>query len=259
VPLAPKTPETAAREIFGRRAAHYTTSAAHTDPQVLARVVELAAPERDWSVLDVATGSGHTALALAPHVAVVTGSDLTPAMLAEAQKLQSSRTIANVSWHLSDVHRLPFADGSFDLVTCRRAAHHFARINQALAEMKRVLRPGGRLVIDDRSVPEDDFVDACMNELDRYHDESHVRQYRASEWRRMLEALGLVVEAVELYLKHRPLTSLTQDVSKENVRRIHQVLDRLNDAQRETFNLLQGEGQLYLNHWYVMVAARRLE
>jgi ubiquinone/menaquinone biosynthesis C-methylase UbiE len=259
VSLTTKTPEKAAREIFARRAAHYTTSAAHTDPQVLARVVELAVPKSDWSVLDVATGTGHTAFALAPHVAVVTGSDLTPAMLVEAQKLQASRAVANVSWHLSDVHRLPFADGSFDLVTCRRAAHHFARIHQALDQMKRVLCPGGRLVIDDRSVPEDDFVDACMNELDRYHDESHVRQYRAGEWRRMLEALGFVVEIVEPYLKHRPLTSLTQDVSKENVQKIHQVLERLSEAQKRVFNLVELQGRRYLNHWYVMVAARRLK
>lgn len=247
--------ERAAKRIFGARATHYTTSAAHTDPQVLARVVELSRPEPDWRVLDVATGTGHTAFALAPYVAFVTGSDLTSEMLAEAETLQIERSISNAAWHLSDVHALPFPDACFQLVACRRAAHHFSHIDQALAEMKRVLAPGGRLVIDDRSVPEDDFVDACMNELDTYHDESHVRQYRPSEWLRMLEALGLVVEAVEPYTKHRPLSSLTKDVSPENVRKIHQVLDRLDESQREAFNLAEVDGELYLNHWYVMIAA----
>src|SRR5512143_1205077 len=160
-----KTPELAAREIFGERAAFYTKSAAHTDPQVLARVVELAAPQTAWSALDVATGTGHTAFALAPRVARVVGTDLTPQMLAEGEKLARERGAANVHFGLADVHALPFGDGAFHIVTCRRAAHHFSNITLALQEMKRLLRGSGRLVIDDRSVPEDDFVDECMNEM----------------------------------------------------------------------------------------------
>jgi len=251
-----KTTEETAKQIFGERAAAYTTSAAHKDPQVLARVVELASPKPDWSALDIATGTGHTAFALAPYVASVIGTDLTPEMLAEAKRLGAAQSIAGVEFCLADAHNLPFADGSFDLITCRRAAHHFSRIAQALREMRRVLRAGGRLVIDDRSVPEDDFVDACMNELDRYHDESHVRQYRASEWRRMLDEAGFAVETAEPYTKHRPLTSLTDGVSEENVRKIHEVLSRLNVRQTEALNLKEVGGQPYLNHWYVMLSAR---
>jgi len=252
-----KTPEQAVREIFGERAAFYTTSASHTDPQVLARVVELAAPQADWSALDVATGTGHTAFALASHVARVVGTDLTPEMLAEGEKLAHERGIPNVRFCLADVHALPFDDATFDLVTCRRAAHHFSDIGRALREMRRVLRPfgSGRLVIDDRGVPEDDFVDACMNELDRLHDESHVRQYRPSQWERTLAQIGFVVESIEPYTRHRPLTSLTDDVSPENVRRIHAILGNLDPEQREKLNLVNVNGQLYLNHWYLTLSA----
>ena len=234
----------------------YTTSTAHTDPQVLARVVELAAPQAVESALDLATGTGHTAFALAPYAARVVGTDLTPQMLAEAERLAHDRAIHNVCFCLADVHGLPFADGAFEIVTCRRAAHHFSDILRALREAKRVLRAGGRLVIDDRSVPEDDFVDEHMNELDRLHDESHVRQYRPSEWARMLTACGFAVESVEPYIKHRPLTSLTDGVSKDNANKIHAFLDGLNVTQRQAFNLVKREGQLYFNHWYVMIAAK---
>ena len=251
-----KTPELAAREIFGERAAFYTKSAAHTDPHVLARVVELAAPQTDWSALDVATGTGHTAFALAPRVARVVGTDLTPQMLAEGEKLARERGAANVQFGLADVHALPFDDGAFHIVTCRRAAHHFSNITLALQEMKRVLRGSGRLVIDDRSVPEDDFVDECMNELDRLHDESHVRQYRPSEWGRMLEEAGFTVETVELYTKHRPLTSLTEGVSPEKAQKIYSIVGSLNDHQRQAMNVVEKDRQLYLNHWYVMLSAR---
>jgi len=249
--------EEAAKRIFGERAASYTTSAAHADEQVLARIVELAGPQPHWMALDIATGTGHTALALAPHVASVIGFDLTPEMLAEAGKLRAARGVGNVTFREGDVHALPFPDASFDLVTSRRAPHHFSNIKAALREMRRVLRPGGRLLIDDRSVPEDDFVDACMNELDWYHDESHVRQYRPSEWRTMLGEAGFAIDFAGLYTKHRPLTSLTKDVRQENVRKIHTRIKALNEQQRQALNLADVNGELHINHWYVLLAATR--
>jgi ubiquinone/menaquinone biosynthesis C-methylase UbiE len=252
-----KTTEQEARRIFGQRAARYTTSAAHTDPQVLARVVELAAPQGDWLVLDVATGTGHTAFALAGHVRAVVGIDLTVEMLRESEQLRAARAISNVAFGLADVHHLPFAAESFHLVTCRRAAHHFSEIGQALIEMHRVLRVGGRVVIDDRSVPEDDFVDACMNRLDRYHDESHVREYRPSEWEWLLEDHGFAVEAVEGYVKHRPLTAFTTDVSPENVRGIYELVNGLTPDQRAALSLREVDGELHLNHWYVMIVGTK--
>jgi ubiquinone/menaquinone biosynthesis C-methylase UbiE len=250
-----ESPESKARQIFGERASFYTTSATHTDPQILARVVELVQPRPDWVALDVATGTGHTAFAVAPHVTRVVAIDLTPQMLAEARRLQIERNIPNVEFRVADVHDLPFDSASFDLVTSRRAPHHFSDIAKALREIRRVLRPGGRLVIDDRSVAEDDFVDQVMNELDVYHDESHVREYRPSEWRHMLTECGFAVDAVEPYEQHRPLTSFTARVDAANVARIHARLDSLTPQQRSTLKLADVNGEPYINHWYVMLAA----
>ena len=250
-----KSPEESAREVFGRRASTYTTSACHTDPQVLGKVVELSGARPDWRALDVATGTGHTAFALAPAVAFVIGVDLTPEMLLEARQLGVERSIANVTFQIADARHLPCPDASFDLLTCRRAAHHFSDIAAALREMRRALRPGGRLVVDDRSVPEDDFVDSCMNELDRFHDASHVRQYRPGEWRAMLEEAGFQVESVDPYTRHRPLASLTDGVSEANVRRVIETLDRLDELQRRALNLVEVGGVTHINHWYVMTSA----
>lgn len=107
-----------------------------------------------------------------------------------------------------------------------------------------------------RSVPDDDFVDACMNQLDRYDDESHIREYRPDEWRQMLETGSFLVDTVEPYTKHRPLTSLTDGVSPENLRKIQTRLDHLNARQRAALNLVEIDGQPHLN-WYVLIAAKR--
>ena len=249
--------EERAKAIFGRRADLYTTSAAHTDREVLARLVQLAAPRADWRVLDVGTGTGHTELAFAPHVREVLGVDLTEEMLREAESLARERGVENVTFRSADVHRLPRElDASFDLVTCRRAAHHFSDIGRALAEMTRTLRPGGLLLIDDRSVPEDDGIDELMHRLDGLHDRSHVRQYRPAQWRGMLERAGLTVEVVEPYTRHRPVTSLTDRVAPEDVTRIHAILDGLSAEERTKLNLETVDGELRSTHWYVIVAAR---
>jgi ubiquinone/menaquinone biosynthesis C-methylase UbiE len=244
-----------AQQVFSQRAAFYTTSAAHTDKFVLDRVVELAKPQRQQVALDVATGTGHTAFALAPFVREVVAVDVTIEMLIEARKLKAERGVSNVEFRLADVHELLFDDRSFDVLTCRRAAHHFSNIDKSLDEMKRVLTDGGRLVIDDRSVPEDDLVDVTMNRLDWLHDESHIRQYRASEWERMLIEVGFNVETIESYTQHRPLSSLTDNVDPQNVAEIRAIITALNESQRKAMNVIEKGGKIYLNHRYVMIAA----
>ena len=250
--------EERARAIFGERADLYTTSVAHTDREVLDRLVKMADPKADWRVLDIGTGTGHTALAFAPHVREVVGLDLTEEMLREARKLAEERNIGNVTFHTADVHRLPGElEESFDLITCRRAAHHFSDIDGALTEMVRMLRPGGMMLIDDRSVPEDDWIDETMHRLDCLHDESHVRQYRASRWLALLENAGLFVEIVEPYTKHRPVTALSERVSPENVAEIHAILDDLSSEERSKLRLETVEGEDRSTHWYIMIAARK--
>ncbi len=252
-----KKTEEEARRIFGARAAFYVKSTAHTDPQVLARVVALAAPDPDWIALDIATGTGHTAFAVGEKVRRVIATDLTPEMLREAEALRASRRVTNVVFEVADVHALPFASDSFNLITCRRAAHHFSRIGEALDEIRRVLAPSGRVIVDDRSVPEDDFVDDVMNRLDTFHDPSHVREYRPSEWRNMFESHGLQVEALESYVKHRPLTSFTGKAGPDGVRKIEELVAGLTPAQRAALDFRDVDGEAYSNHWYVTISARK--
>jgi len=250
--------EERAKAIFGARADLYTTSAAHADRDVLDRMCKIADPKPDWRVLDVGTGTGHTALAFARHVHDVVGLDLTEQMLREARKLASQRNVDNVTFETADVHQLPHdLDEAFDLVTCRRAAHHFSDIGRALAGMARMLHPNGLLLIDDRSVPEDDWIDETMHRLDCLHDPSHVRQYRVSRWIELLETAGLSVETVEPYTKHRPVTSLTDRVAPESAAEIHAILGGLSLEERAKLRLEVIDGEDHLTHWYVMISGRK--
>jgi hypothetical protein len=82
-----------------------------------------------------------------------------------------------------------------------------------------------------------------------------VREYRPSEWVAMLEAAGFEIDVVEAYTRHRPLSSLTNDVSAHNVELIHSIISLLNDQQRAAMNVAEVDGAIYTNHWFVMLAA----
>lgn len=256
-------PRETARDVFGKRAGYYTTSAVHRDAAALAALVSLVEPQSDWAVVDVATGTGHTALAFAPHVRRVLAADVTREMLGEARTLATQQGVPNVDLCQADAHSLPVADRSMDLVTCRRAAHHFADLPTALAEMHRLLRPGGLLLIEDRSIPEDDRVDLTMNRLGRLHDPSHVREYRASEWRRYLQDAGFAVHSLEVVTRQRPLASLTDNASPEAAAEIAAIIDGLSEAEGDVLGLnvapdANGVGrEPYTNHWYVTALAEK--
>lgn len=178
---------------FGAAAAAYTTSPVHADPDALRQVVELAEPRPTDRALDIATGAGHTALALAPRVAEVVAYDMTQPMLRETARNAAARGLTNIVTQQGIAEALPFPDASFDIVTVRTAPHHFADIRAALREMARVAKPGARIVVVDSTAPEDADLDRQWNHIEKLRDPSHVRNHTPSEWRSMLADAGLRV------------------------------------------------------------------
>lgn len=170
---------------FGPVASAYVTSATHAYGTDLARLVELAAPVGTERVLDVATGGGHTALAFAHHVQHVVASDLTLDMLQAARQHATDQGITNVSFCRAAAEALPFDAHSFDMLTCRVAAHHFADAQAFVRETARVVRPGGRMLLSDHIGLDDPELDAFMDRFERWRDPSHVRAYTLAEWRDM--------------------------------------------------------------------------
>lgn len=188
-------------EQFGRMASAYAASEGHARGADLDIVLALSRPRPDFAVLDVATGAGHTACALASHVQSVVAVDLAAAMIERTLELAGRRRLQNVTARVMDAENLDFADFSFDLVTCRIAAHHFLDIEAALAEMARVLKPGGALVLEDSMAPDSPALDYFINALEKARDRTHVRSYSLCRWLQLVEGAGLAVVHKEVFRK----------------------------------------------------------
>jgi len=182
---------------FGPVAAAYTNSAGHANYDALQILVNRVQPRSTDRVLDIATGAGHTAIAFAPYVSQVVAYDLTPQMLEETARNATAKGLNNLTVQEGLAEALPYENGAFEIVTCRVAGHHFADVKRAVAEMARVTRPGGQVIVVDTTVPEDEVLDQEINYIEKQRDPSHVQNYRPSEWQKMFAEVGLKVTFVE--------------------------------------------------------------
>jgi ubiquinone/menaquinone biosynthesis C-methylase UbiE len=185
---------------FTRAGTAYVTSTTHASGDDLARLVEIAAPQPHERVLDIATGGGHAALALAPHARWVLALDLTPKMISVALTHLRRAGAYNVAAVVADAESLPIATASIDIVTCRIAPHHFPSPERFVAEAARVLAPNGRFILIDSTVPEGS-VGMFYNEFERLRDPSHVRSLTAAEWCDVITRAGLALRTIEHFPK----------------------------------------------------------
>ncbi|HLI88024.1 MAG TPA: methyltransferase domain-containing protein [Ktedonobacteraceae bacterium] len=189
------------QDYFSRTAASYVVSATHSAGQDLQRLVEIGEWDGRQHALDIATGGGHTARAIAPYVARVMVTDLTQRMLETAREFLLSQGINNAEFQVADAEHLPFADASFDRVTCRLAAHHFPDVARAVREAARVLKPGGLFLLSDSTAPSDPELDAFDNKFEKWRDPSHGRACTLAEWENFFAQAGLTIEFKEVTQK----------------------------------------------------------
>jgi SAM-dependent methyltransferase len=167
---------TAGQNAWDERAERYRASVTHATGDDLDAVVELCNPHEGVKILDVATGGGHVARRLRELGAEVVTCDASPGMQPDV---------------VTAAEHLPFADGSFDVVVTRIAAHHFDDLGQAVGEMVRVTNRV--LVVEDMLYRTDE-----EQEAEKLRDPTHVRSLSADDWRDLLVDAGLEIEQ-ELY------------------------------------------------------------
>jgi ubiquinone/menaquinone biosynthesis C-methylase UbiE len=184
---------------FTRQAAQFAASAVHHNQRALDLLVEAARPRPDDVSLDVACGPGSVVAAFALRVRRAEGLDATAAMLEQARKLAAREGLRNVMWHRGSVYTLPFADEAFDIVSCRYAFHHLLEPARALAEMVRVCRDGGRVVLCDAFASDDPVKAAAFNDMERHRDPSTVEFRTLGFLRGLFAGTGLPQPAEHFY------------------------------------------------------------
>jgi len=195
-------------DVWSRRAEAFRESPTHRDGPDLDLLVEWCEPAGGVKVLDVATGGGHVARRLREQGCTVVTVDPAPGMKADV---------------VAPADHVPFADRSFDVVTCRIAAHHFPDIHAAVAEMARV--SNGLLVIEDNL-----FRDEDVEEAERLRDPTHVRCYSEDEWRSFIGGAGFEVERLEHFDRRQSVDLWLERVETPpgDARRVRELLgDRI--------------------------------
>lgn len=245
------------REFFGRHAEGYAASESHRSGHDLGLLLDGLAVQAGERALDVATGTGFTAMALAERGARVTAVDLTAPMMEQARRLAAERGITGIEWVEADAAQLPFAAERFDLITSRRAPHHFPDVAGALSEWARVVVRGGRVGISDMcpAAPGAELLDT----VERIRDASHRTALTEERWRAVLAATGFTICSLTMEEEMRSLKEWFYPVPMQGPK-VDEVRARLEGAPPGAAQALAIEGRgstlRFLKRRVVIVATR---
>jgi ubiquinone/menaquinone biosynthesis C-methylase UbiE len=250
------------QDYFARTAESYVASFSHRAGDDLQRLIELGEWNPQLQALDIATGGGHTALAVAPYVAQVTVTDLTPRMLEKARDFILAQGVTNALFQVADAEQLPFAPESFDRVTCRIAPHHFPNISQFVQEVARILKPAGIFLLIDCMAPGDPELDRFDNTVEKWRDSSHGRSCTAEEWRAFFQKAGLSIEHMEFFRKKHDYddwTARSQMPTGEKAKLAHFILESNDHIQRHFEITRKQDGQLasFTNDFILLKGRKR--
>ena len=173
---------------FSRQAIPFAQVPGHFDAMWV--LIEMSGVGRDDNVLDVACGPGMVACEFAHYAGQVTGLDITPAMIEQARKRQREQKLENLEWAVGDAVPLPYPDNLFSLVITRYSFHHLISPERALAEMIRVCRPGGRVLVADVAIPPD--KSSAYDRLEIMRDPSHTHALTQEEFSGLFGNSGLL-------------------------------------------------------------------
>ena len=204
------------------------------------------------AVLDLGTGKGHTALALARHFAQVTSIDIEPETIKRADVAAHP---SNVRFACMDAHRLEFADASFDAVTCRAAIHHYNDGVHVMEEVRRVLRPGGASVVMDFCFS--DTAKRALTPMSKLRETDFARYYTFLEYCELLEKAGLVIDRIWTYSLPRKVAEWMSGIPADFQDRFLSALSSLDERVRAELRLSGAGRDSTMTYRIVEILARK--
>jgi ubiquinone/menaquinone biosynthesis C-methylase UbiE len=238
------------RDQFTRQADAYIRMKQTTDEEALGKLAAMTGVQPDHRVLDVACGPGFLTMAFAQRCAEAVGLDATTEFLSRATEEAVRRGLRNIQFREGDAGWLPFADRTFDVVSCRAAFHHFTRPERVLAEMRRVLKPAGRIMIADMIASGDKEKAEYHNRVERLCDPTHVRALAESEFDRMFRDAGLEVLLRPKLMLHYDLFEWMGHggPGEAAAREIVALMEASVDTDRTGLNVRREDGKLRFSH-----------
>ncbi|MFZ4777023.1 MAG: class I SAM-dependent methyltransferase [Terrimicrobiaceae bacterium] len=237
----------ASQEQFNRQSRNYGSSHILADVSDVAAALEGVPLPTPGRALDVATGGGHTAVWLASQGWNVTASDLSSSMLERATELATSRgVVLETALHVAE--KLPYADGTFQLVTCRVAAHHFSSPEAFVGEVMRVLAPGGLFLLIDGSVPDEEpEAAAWIHAVEKWRDPSHGSFLSPGQWSLLCRNAGLDILKCETAPYKQPDLNWyfeAAGTSPENREEVLNLIASAPEGARKAFWLGEEDGKI---------------
>ncbi|MEM3851930.1 MAG: methyltransferase domain-containing protein [Methanomassiliicoccales archaeon] len=237
---------------FAENASHYAESRSHAAGKDLKALLSLICDEHFGTVLDVATGTGHTAYRMAEISRIVVAMDPTREMLKLAHDDSSQ---SNIRFLLGIAEKLPFADACFDAITCRRAAHHFTNIDSFLKSSYAVLRCDGLLLIDDMLPPHGETE--TWNELERLRDGTHKFAMDEESWRMALVSAGFEPRSILMPSERIGFQEWLSPVKVESERGRACLSFLKNSSAHFKSEIQLGGDASFIRRWLVIAAVKR--
>ncbi|AOZ88366.1 methyltransferase [Bacillus xiamenensis] len=192
-------PYSKAETQFSQNAENYRDSPIFAAGEELEWMKVIANTKGHEHLLDIGSGAGHTVFSFSDIISKGIGIDVTHKMIEVAEALAKERHLDHITFQQAGAEALPFSEASFDLVTCRFAAHHFPNLRASMSEISRVLKKGGKFLLVDHYAPENRAQDEFINHLNRLRDPSHVRESSLSEWKELFADNHLTKEDIHYW------------------------------------------------------------
>ncbi|MFA1818632.1 class I SAM-dependent methyltransferase [Virgibacillus oceani] len=243
------------KNVFTKNRKAYVSSSTHRNSRDLTLLTEWLNPNSDMVALDIATGGGHTAKRLSPYVNRVIATDITKDMLENTAAYLSG--YSNIDYIIADAEHLPFLNHTFDIVTCRIAAHHFPNPDQFILEVKRVLKEKGKFLLIDNIAPANEKYDLFINSLEKIRDYSHDRSLRINEWKKFFSENKLEILQEQKRKKTLPYeewVNRTLD-DEEDQKQVEQFMTSASEDIKHYYKIKMEEGKIQhftIDEWMVL-------